>query len=384
MTAASSKVTQQIPAMGGDWWLIMSLVVLGGVLTLLDAHWGLHTLLSELMHASVLTVLLGLAWWCQRRYPQIRQFGWPLIVWGVFCLVVGSWVDILDDPPTLKWLTIHGVPFGRSWEQAFLKKVLGYTLGNCLVALGFVRWIPWMIETRQKLAQANTKMNQLVHSLDDHLEAERLRISRVLHDDVAQQLTFLGMQVQLAQKEQSGQPGAERLKLISEGLSESLKSIRQMSRDLRPESLYALGLVGALEQFLEKLTQHTQMLGGQLQTQLLCEDPHHALARLETEWDDRKRLHLYRLVQEAVNNSLRHGEATEITVSIETREEALVFDVADNGIGFPFNTMPSHEFLVQGGHLGLVGMQERVKELNGTLSLLPSSGGARLRWEVPR
>jgi signal transduction histidine kinase len=359
-------------------------ITVGAVVSYLDHQLNFHTILVEVVHGLVVTSIFAFCLYCERKYPTIRQFGWRYIVIGLGLLAMGSWVDILDDPPTLSWLTLNGIPFGRSWEQAFLKKILGYTVGIGLVSYGLARWIPWMIQTRrdvellnQKLGSANTQLNRIRMSLEDHIESERLNISRELHDDVAQQLTALKLQLQVCQKRLNQEQAAlsdtanEHLTALGDEISSILQSVRAISHNLRPESLYTLGLEDAFEQFLSKM--RTQYPAVTLHFEIALPKD---LANLSSEpisldhaLEEHARLHLFRILQEGVRNALKHAQAKHISVRLEPASDLLSVSIVDDGKGLPWSSLPSDEILVSQGHLGLVGLKERVKALHGEFQL---------------
>lgn len=352
------------------------LIVVGALLAYVDNMLHLHTMLVESVHATVVTAILIFCIMYQIRYPEIKRFGWNAVVLGLVCLTLGSWVDILDDPPMIALFEIMDVPFGRSWQQAFIKKIVGYTGGISLIAYGFSRWIPWMIATRenvqrlnQRLSSVNQNMNRVLMSLDEHVESERLNIARELHDDVAQQLTFINLQAQLCQKELDKAPeeAKSRLQTICREISETLRNVRQISRDMRPEALYALGFVPALEQFIDKLRQ--QNPGVTIDLSEAREQGAEGHVRPESRFDERELLHLFRIVQEGIRNALKHGEATEIQVILSETADRFSVQVKDNGVGLPWPALPPDEALVQEGHLGVVGLKERAKEISGTFQL---------------
>jgi signal transduction histidine kinase len=372
-----------------DSLILIGLTLIGAVMSYIDNMLGFQTILVESIHALVVTAILVFCLVCQYRNPEIRQFGWNKILLGVFLLMIGSWVDILDDPPTLSLIQIAGIPFGRSWEQAFIKKILGYSVGIGLIAYGLFQWIPWMIETRlnvqklnQRLSQANKKMNRMVMSLDEHIESERLNISRELHDDVAQQLTYLNFQLQLCHKEVDQEPkkAQEHIKVIAQELSEALKSVRQISGDLRPEPLYALGLIPALEQFMDKIRQQNPGTEVLLYYNPLTDEDDKI--RIESRFNERELLHLYRVMQESIRNAIKHGNAYQIDVYINEEANQFRFIIEDNGIGLPWLEMPTADALVQDGHLGIAGLQERVKELSGKFDLTNKSQNSGARMEI--
>ncbi len=378
--------------------------VMGGALAYIDSELGWNTLLLESVHAGVVTTIFIFCLYYGKKYPQIRHFGWYSILWGMGLLMVGAWIDILDDPPQVCAYGNVSFPFGPSWQRAFLKKTLGYTIGVGLFAYGFFQWIPWMIKTRldiqkmnQRLSNTNRNLNQALMSLDEHVESERVSISRELHDDVAQQLTFVNIQVQLCRKElQSGESNrldAAMAKLgeISANVSEALKSVRQISGDLRPESLYSLGLVPALEHFMEKLQQ--QAADTEIQFQFVPLPGYGNATRIEKLFTDQQLLHLFRVTQEGTRNALKHARANRIVVTIaeailpglsEAGEPVfqLTIRIEDDGRGLPWPQIPNDDALIQQGHLGIVGLKERVKALSGTFELSNRTGGSGAVLEI--
>ncbi len=365
-------------------------LAVGCLLAYVDNQFQLNTLLLEGVHSLVVTAIFVACLIFERLYPHIRQFGWSCIVWGLAFLMIGTWMDLLDDPPFYANVDGFLFPFGPSWERAFIKKTLGYTTGIGLFAYGFFRWIPWMINTRLdihklniKLSNTNRNLNRALMSLDEHVESERVSISRELHDDVAQQLTFINVQLQLCRKEmESGDPdkadsARQKLSQISSNVSEALRSVRQISGDLRPESLFSLGLIPALEQFIEKLGQQAPEVDIHLEFEPL--DPAATHTRVEKVANDQQLLHLFRVVQEGTRNALKHGDAKSIRVLLKEsrpadaglRQDAveLLIRIEDTGKGLPWKEIPMDEALIAQGHLGIVGLKERVKALSGAFSL---------------
>ncbi len=362
--------------------------LIGGLLAYIDSELGLNTLLLEGVHAGVVTTIFIFCLYYGKKYPHIRHFGWNSILWGMGLLMFGTWMDILDDPPQVCALGQVSFPFGPSWQRAFIKKTIGYTTGIGLFAYGFFQWIPWMVKTRgsiqslnQRLSSTNKNLNQALMSLDEHVESERVNISRELHDDVAQQLSFLNIQVQLCRKaleashpdDPAGlQQAQSQLIAMSGSVSEALKSVRQISGNLRPESLFALGLIPALEHFMEKLQTQTQ--DTKLRFQFVSLPGFENNTRMEKLLSDQQLLHLFRVIQEGTRNALKHAQASTISVTVTETVTAisgvqLQIQIEDNGQGLPWPEIPSDDRLIQEGHLGIVGLKERVKVLGGTFSL---------------
>jgi signal transduction histidine kinase len=150
---------------------------------------------------------------------------------------------------------------------------------------------------------------------------------------------------------------------------EVLESLHRLAMDLRPASLDFSGLVPALHQYVTA-TGERHGFNAQFKAVGLSEE--RLPATVETA--------LYRIVQEALTNVIRHARATRIDVLLERRDEHLVLVVEDNGRGFEADL--AHQ--AQAGHLGLIGMQERAEMLGGTLVIESNPGsGTTIVVEVP-
>ncbi len=145
----------------------------------------------------------------------------------------------------------------------------------------------------------------------------------------------------------------------------TLQDVRRLAVELRPAALDDFGLVPALERLRDTVSEQSD----------LSVDVHSDLAdqRLPTETETA----LYRIVQEALTNVLKHAEATRVTVRLSQRDRSVGLIVQDDGAGFDPQA-------VRDGGLGLTGMQERVALLGGRLVVESSEGaGTMLRAEVP-
>jgi two-component system sensor histidine kinase UhpB len=190
-------------------------------------------------------------------------------------------------------------------------------------------------------------------------EAERLRISRELHDEVGQALTamLLGLGP-LAGRAPLGL--REDLRQVQEIARSSLQDVRRIALELRPEALDDLGLVNALLGLCSRVEQQ-----GRLRV------------RRELEGDlppcsPEVELVLYRVAQEALTNALRHSQASEVTVSLNKRNGKIVLIVSDDGRGFS-------ESMMEGS--GIAGMRERAM-LVGTDLRFTSPQGKGVMMEL--
>ncbi|MGR5552867.1 sensor histidine kinase [Vibrio alfacsensis] len=134
-----------------------------------------------------------------------------------------------------------------------------------------------------------------------------------------------------------------------------IKQVRSISFDLRPSILDDVGLIAALNNLLHKMSlslEHPIKFDAQVNFPMI----HSQLATT-----------LFRIIQESVNNAIRHSKATEIVVRLSFSESLITAEVKDNGMGFNVNEIK--EKVIKGKHLGLLGIEERVLTHNGKLTL---------------
>jgi PAS domain S-box-containing protein len=212
------------------------------------------------------------------------------------------------------------------------------------------------------------RLQTLSRRLVEVQETERRHIARELHDQAGQSLASLMVGLRLLEERANqGEVVAghvAELKTMADGV---LESLHQLASDLRPASLDHLGLV-------EALRQHVQAFGRQ----------HNLMVQFEAVGLDSRRLApdqetaLFRIVQEALTNVVRHAQATRADVLLERHGNRVIAIVEDDGLGF------DPQLATHSGRLGLLGMRERAEMLNGTLAVESSPGaGTTLFVEVP-
>jgi predicted ATPase/signal transduction histidine kinase len=207
------------------------------------------------------------------------------------------------------------------------------------------------------LAIENDRLRNLVKQAA--VMEERGRLARELHDSVTQSLFSLTLLAEGWQRMlRSGKMKnvAEPLAELGEIAQQALKEMRLLVYQLRPPTLEQEGLLGALHQRLSAVEKRAGV-----QAQLIAEDLIELAAPIEEG--------LYRIAQEALNNSLKHAGATSVTVRLVTNNGDLVLEVADDGKGFDLDSQDSHQ-----GGLGLLSMQERASRMGGYLEIYSTIG----------
>jgi two-component system sensor histidine kinase UhpB len=228
----------------------------------------------------------------------------------------------------------------------------------------------------EMLARLDKRTRQL-KAISEHAihaqEEERIRIARSLHDDTAQVISMLIIHLEGIQKmiSQGGNPGlSPKVGEAHEVATLLLENLRKVIWDLRPSILDDLGLIPAIRWYaqanLKEKGIQVEMKGGIGAMRL----PLH----LETM--------LFRILQEAINNILRHANADKVIITLRPEEEFIVLEIKDNGRGFDFKKTAGEALTRK--QLGLLGMQERASLLNGTLKVESIPGkGTILRVYVP-
>ena len=203
-------------------------------------------------------------------------------------------------------------------------------------------------------------------------EAERARVSRDLHDDVGQALTSVLLALRLVESslatgEVDLDDARQRTEDVRQLVADALRRTRQLAFDLRPTVLDDIGLLAALERLAMDMTAR-----GDATVELATEGL--ASARLPPEVETV----VYRVVQEALTNVVRHAGAPTVSVTVIVAEGRVRALVEDDGIGFDPTVAPTR------GHLGVKGMAERADLIGGTVQVSSTPGsGTTVLLEVP-
>lgn len=215
------------------------------------------------------------------------------------------------------------------------------------------------------------RLRQLSHQLLSVQEEERKKISRELHDQIAQMLA--GINVHLASLK-----GAvaittanlnRKITTTQRLVEKSVNTVHRFARALRPPVLDDLGLIPAFQADLKTFTERTGILAR-------C-TIHAAVELLHPD----KRTVLYRVAQEALANVGRHAKASQVTIAVEKVAGSVVMRIHDNGRSFEVERVL---FAKTNRRLGLIGMRERVEMVGGTFSLRSAPGeGTTIVVQIP-
>lgn len=203
-------------------------------------------------------------------------------------------------------------------------------------------------------------------------EEERKRIARELHDDTSQVLYALSRQVDnfTRNNTQLAPDTAAFLKELRQQLNNTLEGMRRFTQELRPPMLDDLGLLAALRWQVSDLEKQSG-----IEANLI-------VSGIERRFSAEVELIMFRIVQEALRNVEKHAQASRVEVTIEFGEGKTKASICDNGKGF--DLIGSLADLPRAGKLGLAGMEERVRLLDGSMRIKSEPGkGTRVMIEVP-
>jgi len=248
---------------------------------------------------------------------------------------------------------------------------------NALLALLLISVVEFVVRTVEANSRAANEALKLLRAAYDKLETtkedERRFLSHELHDELGQTRTALKLGLQVAARAEpppngKGSPLAQPLDLIDDLIAR----VRRISLDLRPPLLDEVGLVSALRAYLQ-----SQATVSGLAIELHAPEPHdEASFRLPADYE----IACFRVVQESITNVLRHAAARRIDVRVALAANRVSLSIQDDGRGFDPLTLD--EFAAR-GHLGVLGMRERIRARGGQFTLTSTPGlGTTIQIEL--
>jgi len=215
------------------------------------------------------------------------------------------------------------------------------------------------------------QLRQLSHQILQAQEEERLRISRDLHDEIAQTLVGINVHLATLTREAAGGPVGLRQKIArtQQMVERSVEKVHQFARELRPALLDDLGLIPALHAFMKSFTKRTGVRANLT-----------AFAAVER-LDAAKRTVLFRVAQEALTNVARHAQASRVEVIIQKLPDGICMKIKDDGKSFQVDRLMHGN---GGKHLGLLGMRERLEMIGGSFEVESAPGhGTTITAKIP-
>ena len=325
--------------------------------------------------AGLLAVLVGTSCWLYLwKHPsQLDQFANPLMI-----LPLVAWASIRFEATGAAWaiFIVNALcVFGTALGMGPLFELTPPSLVNLVIQarVGVTGMVALSLGAAVGAARRSAVVHRrLAQELQAAADSERSRLSHELHDDVAQKLAALKMQLQLAEIAPDNRrtitpPTTTSPVAIVDDL---LANVRALSHSLRPAPFDRGQLVPAL-------TAMARAEGSRGGLRVVIDSP---IADLSLPHEIE--LVCYRIVREAVANAVKHARAQTVGVSLNYQSDWLTLSIADDGHGF--DVAPTTRQAVRDGHLGLVGMRERLDRVGGTLSISSTLGrGTTVKCLVP-
>ncbi|UHA61980.1 sensor histidine kinase [Metabacillus litoralis] len=259
-------------------------------------------------------------------------------------------------------LSILNTPKLTRDEVSWLKTLSFYTN----VSLENFLKIDELMQHLQKVETEEGKpdwLNKILFSIE---EKQRSHLAKEIHDSVLQDLVSLKRQCELAMLEEDAEVLKKQLQSINSSMTKVIKETRETCQELRPQLLYDLGLVKALNKLI---MQYQDIVDFDIRLNT---------GNINVALDIDTQLNLYRIIQELLINAHKHSEATNVMIILVCIKDKIVLHYEDNGIGFNYE-----EIADQKERTGLSGISERVKALKGSFLIETSrENGLKIDIEI--
>ena len=223
-----------------------------------------------------------------------------------------------------------------------------------------------LLRSEAEVLKGKEQMQLLNRHLINAREDERAAISLMIHDELGQALTALKIDLSWVRKNGGSDTVHQKLDQLVESTNNIIRKVQRISSELHPKLLTDLGLADAIEWYCGEQQERTG-----LKFELFVEES--GTKDFQTD------LALFRILQEALTNVIRHAEANKVVISIHYESEGTFMVIADDGVGI------SQSILESSNSMGLFGMRERAIQRNGTLELgLNTPSGTKIAVFIPK
>jgi signal transduction histidine kinase len=241
--------------------------------------------------------------------------------------------------------------------------VLVYFVGTFGMALLAGAIILFFTTYQKRLLKKELEINRIKSRQQEEIlqntvlsqEKERKRIAQDLHDEVGAMLSVVKLNIAMVERKSDTSASKEIARETRSYLDEVILQVRRISRALLPPSLDKLGLAAAVEELVNWVNKSDQVEVVVWKT----EDFYR--------FDGKKEMAIFRIIQELLNNALKHAQATQIVIKIRFCSSGLAVSVCDNGVGFDINSKGN-------SGLGLKNLESRTQILNARIKLRSAPG----------
>jgi signal transduction histidine kinase len=228
-------------------------------------------------------------------------------------------------------------------------------------------------QVKKKVHNSEEKLRAQSRKIIKSQEDERKRVAKELHDSIGGNLAAIkfALEQKLASMNDGPRDDIYSLENIIANIKDTIKELRRICNDLIPSVLVDLGLIEAIRWFCREQKKYYNNV--RIITQLEVE---------ENNISKQLGITIFRVIQEAMNNAFRHGEADVITVRLMNSGYCIDLSVRDNGCGFDPNHIPSNPSSLNG--FGLKGMKDRAEVCDGTFEIISETGkGTQVKFSFP-
>ncbi len=211
-----------------------------------------------------------------------------------------------------------------------------------------------LVYNKRFIEEQNRHQRILLDASIQSQENERKRLAQELHDGIGPMLATAKLQLYQLQKDRNNPEVLENFKNL---LSQLIQEVRTISRGMSPSVVSKLGLIDALKSFCDTINDTTHITVD-------------FFDRVDRTFDNSIALPLYRIGQELINNAIKHGSPSHISVKLYTVSDFLFLEVEDNGKGFTLK----NGSVPESGGIGLLNIQSRLNLLNGKMDQKSSPG----------
>lgn len=286
-------------------------------------------------------------------HPDDRDSFYSAMTRSAMQLTHWNWEGRITAPPhDEKWINLRAVP--RAMPD-------GSTVWD-----GIILNITLSKQREDESLHARLSLEKLSDHIQRAREEERSKIAREIHDELGGILSTLKMDLGWLDKRMSEPALLARTQAMAQLIREALQTARRISADLRPGVLDNLGLVAAMEEYAATLL-------GRLGITYSFTPPEQ-----DVELDDQRATAIFRIFQESLTNIVRHAKAEAVEIEFVLSPETLAIFIRDDGNGLiPERATPPQSY-------GILGMQERAKQLGGELIVIGTPGhGTTVHLNLP-
>ena len=387
---------------GGQHLIAVALVTVGLVRALLT---GAEPFATSLAALSLLAwYFAGMIFVDRLLQPSRRVLWWVVLlaIWGMAVVVSAEYVWVAF----LLWMlagyllglvsavVVSAMVYGIVVIAPLLHhgttnyaSVLGPLIGG-VFAIGIARGYLQLVREgheRERLLESLTRSQREAAHLQDELalaqrhagaHEERTRISRDLHDTVAQQLSSIRLLSHAAAGRAVDESDSAALEHVGQLATESLTDVRRIIAALAPAELEAAALPDALETIVARIRAEAEAQGAPLRAELRTEGPMPAI-------DTESEVALLRAAQSALANAAQHAKAERVVVTLACQDDLVRIDIVDDGVGFDVSEWEVSTPTAESGY-GLGFIRSRLTQLGGGMDIVSSPGeGTTLSAHVP-